>query len=463
MEKKNYEEMSKLILDLVGGKDNITYFTHCVTRLRFNVRDKSRVDVKAINDLSGVMGSQWSGEQLQIIVGQEVNDLYKTICSVSGLTVRASIDENLDTNLTKEKFTFKRIFALLAEIINESISPFIPVLIGAGMIKVILLLLSTFNLIDVAGTTYQILSIVGDAGFYFLPVFIGKGAAKKFGADEGLGMLMALMLVAPSFVALVDSGTQITFLGIPVYAGYYSYLVFPVILCVAVMAPIQKFFRRISPRLLRSIIEPTCTILVMVPLAFCVLGPLGSYVGTYIANFLIWLYESTGFLGIAILGALYPFLVITGMHNGTTPYWLESFNTLGKEALVSPVDCLNNLDQGVAALAVALKTKNANLKSTGFTAALTAIVGGISEPAMYGVNLKNKTPLICVCIGNFCGAMFCGLMDVACYSIYGTGGLFAVPCYMNPGTNNLLYYVIAMVIAAGVTFVSTFILYKDKD
>ena len=164
-------------------------------------------------------------------------------------------------------------------------------------IKVLCLLLSTFGILDPASSTYNMLSIVGDAGFYFLPVFIGKGAAKKFNTDEGLGMLMGLMLVAPSFIALVDEGASITLFGLPVYAGTYSYMVFPVILCVMIMAPVERFFKKISPSFLRVIMEPFATLLVMIPLAFCVLAPLGAILGTYITAFLMWLYETTGFIG----------------------------------------------------------------------------------------------------------------------------------------------------------------------
>lgn len=463
MAKKNYDDLSGKILELVGGKENVAVFTHCVTRLRFNVRDRSLVKTDEIGNLGGVIGTQWSGEQFQIIIGQAVDDVYKTICNISGLQEAEKINENLDDLGPKYEFSLKGVLSFIADTISQSITPFVAVLIGAGLIKVINLLLTSFGLLNPEGMTSQMLAIVGDAGFYFLPVFIGKGAAKRFGADEGLGMLMALMLVAPSFMAMVDAGASISFLGLPIYANYYCYSVFPVILTVGVMSVVQKFFRDHSPKVLRVVIEPTCTILVMIPLAFCVLAPLGTIIGNYIGSALVWLYEKTGFIGIAVLGVLYPFLVVAGMHNGTTPYWLDQFMTVGNEAFVSPVDCLNNLNQGIACFAVAAKTKNENLRSTAIPSGVAALVGGISEPALFGVNLKNRTPMIAVCIGNFFAAMFCGIMHVSCYEIYGTGGLFAIPCYFNPGTNNLLYYVIAALIGAVVTFAATFVLYKDKE
>ncbi len=459
---KNYEQLVNEIIDLVGGKDNISLFTHCVTRLRFNVKDKGIVDSEKIAALKGTAGTKWVGNQLQVIIGQHVDDVYQAICKKYGLTAESKIDENLDAPVKKEKLTIKSFFSTIADVISSSLIPFIPVLIGAGMIKVLCLLLTTFNIMDANSSTYTILSIVGDAGFYFLPVFVGKGAAKKFGADEGLGMLMGLMLVAPSFVSLVDSGAEITFLGIKVYSGSYSYMVFPVILSCAVMAPIEKFFKNHSPKMLRVIVEPFCTLLVMIPLAYIVLAPLGAILGTYITAFLMWLYNTTGFIGMAILGALYPFLVITGMHNATTPYWLESFEKFGYEPIVSPIDCLNNINQGVAAIATACKTKNAEIKSTGFTCGMTALVAGISEPSLFGNNLRYRIPLIGACIGNFVGAGFCGLFKVYCYNVYGTGGLFAVPCYIGPTSSNLILYLCGMLLGAVATFVFTYVFYKDE-
>ena len=225
MSKNKFQKLSENIVNYIGSKDNVTYFVHCVTRLRFNLKDKSLSKPEEIEKLPGVLGCKWQGDELQIIIGQDVDDAYRLICKEHGFVMEDAIDEDLDVSVKKEKkkLTMKGAFSAIADIISGSLIPFIPVLIGAGMIKVLCLLLSTFGILDPASSTYNMLSIVGDAGFYFLPVFIGKGAAKKFNTDEGLGMLMGLMLVAPSFIALVDEGASITLFGLPVYAGTYSY------------------------------------------------------------------------------------------------------------------------------------------------------------------------------------------------------------------------------------------------
>lgn len=463
MAKKEYAESAKKIIQLIGGKENVSHFTHCITRLRFNVIDKSDVNETELKKIPDVLGAQWSGEQYQIIIGQNVDDLYKAICDEGGFKVEKAVDENLDADLTKEKFSFKKIPSYLVDIVSSSIMPFIPVLIGAGMISVIRTLLSLIGVLSEESMTYQILSIVSDVAFYFIPVFVGKGAAKKFGANEGLGIFMGLLLVSPSIASMIEAGEQLSIFGLPIYAASYSYLVFPVILCVAAMAPIERFFARISPKMLRSTLEPTCTILVMIPLALCVLAPIGTIVGNYIGNVLVWLYETVGFVGVAVLGMLYPLLVVTGMHWGTVPYWFETFATKGFDPLVSIAECMHNITQGAAAFAVALKTKDVDLKSTALSCGTTAIIGGISEPSLFGVNLKLKKPLIACVIGNAVGCGIAGIMKVSCNAIYGSGGILAIPCFAKPGTANLLFWVIAIAAGAVTTFAITYITHVDEE
>lgn len=232
--KTKFENLADNILDLIGGKENISFFIHCVTRLRFNVKDKSRVKVDAIEQIDNVVGCNWSADQLQIIIGQSVGDAYKEICIKTGL---ASLDHD---SVIKEK---KKIgINTIIDYIADSITPIIPVLIGCGMLKIVILLLEIFNLIDVQSGTYQMLTFAGDAGMCFLPILIGKNAAKKLGANEGVGMLIGAMLLYPAFVNGIADGVNFDFLGISVYSTTYGNTVFPVILCVAVMAPIQKFF-----------------------------------------------------------------------------------------------------------------------------------------------------------------------------------------------------------------------------
>ena len=454
----NYEQISSNIVDLVGGKDNISYFTHCVTRLRFNLKDASKAKKEEIDKLQGVLGSQWQNGQLQVIIGQAVGDVYKKICEDNGLTMEKAVDENVD-DVPAQK-GIKGIIDKVFDGISGSLTPFIPALIGSGMIKVILIFADMLGA-DATSGTYQLLSFAGDAGFYFLPIIIGAFAAKKFGANQGLGMVVGGMLVYPSFAA----ATGLNFLGIPVYSNSYSSTIIPIILSCAVMAPIEKFFAKHSPEILRSVLEPLCTILVMIPLAYCVLGPIGSFLGQYLSAFVLWLYNTIGFIGVALFAAIMPFVIMTGMHGAFVPYLLQMLTdpTIGYEPIFFPALIISNINQGVAALAVALKTKSAELKSTSLSTAVTAIVAGVTEPAMYAVNFKYKTPLYGAMIGSAVGGLVAGIFKCAIQAFAGASSIIALPLFVSANNpNNLMFMIIATVIGMVVTFIATWILYKEE-
>ena len=456
--KERYEELANTVPGLIGGVENIIFFTHCVTRLRFNVKDKSLVKLDEIEKINGVVGCQWSGEQLQIIIGQAVGDAYKLICEKTGLASQNSIDENLDNNKVKKKFSLNAVF----DSISGCITPLIPVLIGAGFIKIIVLLCEQFGILAAGDPTHTVLTFVGDAGFYFLPVMVGATAAKKFGANLGLGMLMGAILIHPTLISSVAEGVSLNVYGIPVYAASYTSTIFPIILIVWVMAPIEKFFAKISPDSLRSITEPLFTLIVMIPLALCVLGPIGAFLGTYLSEAIIWLYNTTGFFGVAVLSAVFPWLVMTGMHSALTPYALNSFATVGYEPIVLTANIISNINQGAASLAVALKTKEKNLKSTAASCGITAVVGGVTEPAMFGINLKLKQPMYAAMIGSFAGAAVAGFGKAYAMVLTGSGGLFAIPAYISDNVSNVIWMVAGMAIGFIVTFVITLFLYKEE-
>ncbi|MEG0525931.1 PTS transporter subunit EIIC [Amedibacillus sp. YH-ame10] len=456
--KEKYEDLANSVVDLIGGKDNVMFFTHCVTRLRFNLKDQSVVKTEQIEGLEGVIGVQWQNGQLQIIIGQAVGDAYKLICEKSGLKEEVAVNEN---NEEKKEKGFKGILNGVLNAISGCLTPAIPVLIGCGMIKVLVLCIQTFGWLSDTNATMQILTMVGDAGFYFLPIIVGSNAAKKFGANQGLGMVIGAMLIYPTFVSGVAEGISFNFFGLPIYGASYTSTIFPVILCVWVMAPIERFFAKISPESLRSIIQPLCTILVMIPITFCLLAPAGAFLGNYVSEFVIWLYETIGFVGVAVLAAFMPFIVMTGMHSAFVPYLLQMFGSVGYEPIFFTSLVLSNINQGAASLAVALKSKNKSIKSTGVSCAITAIVGGVSEPAMYGINLKYKTPMWGAMIGSAIAGLFAGIMKVYIYAFAGSSALFAIPCFISENGMNVILICVSIVIGIVSTFIATYILYKE--
>ena len=404
------------------------------------------------------MGCQWVGDQYQIIIGQAVGDAYNLIAEKTGLAKQDAVQEDLG-DAPKKKFSINTVF----DAISGCITPLIPVLIGAGFIKIIVLLGEQFGLLAAGMPTHTVLTFVGDAGFYFLPVFIGATAAKKFGANMGLGMLIGAMLIHPNFIAAVTEGTALDVFGISIYPASYSSSVIPAILAVAVMAPVEKFFARISPDSIRSITEPLLTLLVMVPVTLCALAPLGSFLGTYLSMAIMWLYNTTGFFGVALFSAFCPWIVMTGMHSALMPYALEAFAT-GAEFIVITGMVISNIDQGAACLAVSLKSKVTKVKSTAASCAITAILGGVTESGMFGINLRFKTPMYGAMIGSFCGALVAGFGKAAAHAITGSAGLLGgIPVYLGGDISNVLWLIGGTVVGFVVTMVATFVLYKPEE
>ena len=448
---EKYEELSNQILDLIGGKDNLTHFTHCITRLRFNVKDKGLVNKEEIEKKEGVVGVQWSGEQLQIIIGTNVEKVFQLIQKKHDLGTLVVDDSK--TVIKEEK---KNPIIRLLETISACVIPVLPILIGIGMVKVVIMLLSMVGVLASDSSTYQILTIVSDAGLYFLPVFVGASAAKRFGATESLGMLVGAMLIAPAFVANVANGVEMSFMGIPIYPGSYSSQIFPVILSVFVFSKIEKVCKKYLPPLFSSFLTPAICLLLITPLAFCLLAPLGAMLSTYLSMAIVWLYDTLGFFGVAIYAVLSPIMVMTGMHTGTTPYIMQSFTTLGYEPLLTVGGIISNINRGAACFGIALKTKKADLKGTAISAGTTAIVGGITEPALFGVLIPNKTAFAGCLIGSFVGGLIAGLAKVSMFAFAGSMGIFGIPCF-----TNIPFLILAMVVSAVVSIISTYVLYKD--
>ena len=458
MAKKSYDQLASRIIELVGGKENISYFTHCITRLRFNVKDKSLVKVKEIEKMD-VVGCNWAGDQLQVIIGQDVADAYAEICQKNDLAGVLDSGANAKNAEQKKKFTIATLFDYIA----GCIIPALPILLGTGMLTVVMLVLQYAGLLSTEGPTYKLLKMVSDAGFYFMPIFIGRSAAKKFGANEALGMLIGAMLIHPTFVNGVAAGEAFSVFGLPVYATNYTSSILPVILAVAVMAPIEKFVAKHSPTILRTFMEPLVTLIVMIPLTFCLIAPAGAFLGQYVALAIEWLSVHCAFIAVAVMAVINPFIVMTGMHGSVISFGINQFMNYGFEGIVNPANFISTMAQGASALAVSFKTKDTDIKSTAFSSATTALIGGVTEPAMYAINLKYKTPMIGAMIGSGIAGLVAGLWRVTCY-VPGGQGIFMLPCYIGgEGMGNLIGCIVMVVVSVIASFAATYVLYKDPE
>ncbi len=454
MAKKNYDQMAAQIIEKVGGKNNISLCFHCMTRLRFNLKDMSLIDIEEIKKISGVMGTQFSGDQLQIIIGAQVDDVYRQVCAQAGIKEDAPIQENLDKK--KGNAAVRILDALTGAVV-----PVLPVFIACGLMKAVVAVCTQIGVMTADMPTCQVLTFVGDAGFYFLPILLGAFAAKKFGGNMALGMLIGAMMIHPSFLAAVSAKTSLSVFGLPIYGASYTGSVFPVVLAVFVMSQVEKFIAKKSPVALRNILEPFGTLLIMVPLTLCLIAPIGDFLGTYVGKAMFWLYDTVGFVGVAIFAAVLPLMVITGTHHGLSPYIMNSFQTLGYEPLYFTASSITNVDDGIACIAVGLKTKDPDLRAAAFSAATTALVCGVTEPALFGINLPHRTPLYGCMIGSFVGAGIAGFGRAVAYQ-FGGGGVFAFTSFLHSDFSNLTWFLAGQIIGAAVTFVATFILYRDK-
>jgi PTS system beta-glucosides-specific IIC component len=462
IEMSKYNELAKALPDAVGGRENVAYFQHCTTRLRFNVKDRSRVDLKKIEAMDKVVGTQWSNEELQVIIGPAVAEAYRTICKEMGMEEQGAVEEPSGQGLGGKKLTPLSLVTGIMDGISGSITPLIPMMIGGGMIKVIYMLANMAGVLPESSTTYQILYWLGDAFIYFFPVFLGATSAKKFGANQGVGMLLGALLIYPAFINAAAEGTALTIFGLPVYVTNYSTTVIPIILTVWVLGKVEKLVSAVCPDILKACLVPTFSLLIVAPVMLVLTAPFGYFVGTYITAAVIWIYETIGFLGVAALCALLPLMVMTGMHTMMTPYWTTAFASLGYDPFFLPAMILSNLNQATAAFAVGLKARNPKLKSTALSCAATAFIAGVTEPAMFGITLKYKKPLYAALVGNAAAGLTAGLLKAACYAFPGSGGLFAIVTFVGPGSN-LIRFLLALAAGVAVTFVMTMILGFEEE
>lgn len=454
--KKDYDELAKSIIKLIGGKENIARCMHCYTRLRFNLKDTGLVDLDEIKKLD-VISAMFSGEQLQIVIGNEVNEVYDSVCKLANLENENPIEEQLDS--VKEKLTFKTVINKIIDGIVGCMVPLLPILVGSGLIKAFIAIAENLG-VSAEAPTLVTLTFVADAAFYFMPVFIGGFAAKKFGANTALGMMLGASLIHPTFVSMVSAGNPGSIFGIPIYSASYSSTVVPAILSVWVMSYVEKFISKHSPKSLRTILEPVLTLLIMIPLTFCALAPLGAMLSSAFANILNWFYNTCGFVAVAVLSAIIPFVVMLGMHVGTVPIAINSIATIGADYLIMPAFFISNFTQGAACLAVGIKAKDQKLKAFAFSSAFSNMVPGISEPGMYGITLRYKTPMIGAMIGAAIAGAYFGLAHVGCYTFMAPN-LFQLAAYSNV-TSNLTNAIIGVIIGIVASFIATIILYKPE-
>lgn len=451
----DYNQLAKTILDLVGGKQNVSGLTHCATRLRFNLADESKAQTEQLKKTKGVMGVVASGGQYQVIIGSDVASVYKPIIGLCDLK---------DTKSQEPEEDKRNLGAKFIDTISGIFTPILPAITASGMLKAVLSLLVAFKIVDSTDQSYQIINFMADAAFYFLPILLASSAAKKFGCNQYLAMMLGGTLLHPTFVSMVtaakEAGETIKLGFLPIYGASYSSSVIPIILIIWFMSYVEPIADKISPKAVKFFTKPLITALVVGIVGLVILGPIGYIIANFIATAITTMETYCPWLVPTLIGGLFPLLVMTGTHYGIIPIGINNRMTLGYDTIVYPANLASNIAQGGATLAVAVKSKVSEIKQLASSAGITAVCG-ITEPALYGVNMRFKTPLYSAVIGGAVGGLFMGLFRVRNYT-GGSPGLMTLPSYIGGDSlRDLGFACVGAVIAFVASFVVSFILYRD--
>ena len=448
--RKNYKQIAQDVVAGVGGAENIKNLYHCQTRLRFALADESKADKEGLEKLDAVKKVILNGGVYQVVIGTDVAEVFDAIQPLLPTQAAAQAD----TAPAQKKNAFERVIDFVAGVFQ----PIIPALSGAGMLKALLALLVVFNLVDSASQTYAIFNFFADAVFYFLPILLAFTQAQKLKCNPILAAAVAGIMMHPNWGAMVAAGEPVRFFDlIPFHLVSYTGTVIPIILVVFVQAYVEKALNRLVPKSVNLVFVPMLTFLVMGTLALAVLGPIGSVVGNYLALVFNFLAVNASWAPAVLIGGLLPLMVMFGLHNGVAPLGVMQMAELGYDSIFGPGCVCSNIAQGVAALVVSIRTKNAKDRQVATSGGITALMG-ITEPVLYGVNLPKKYPLISAMIGGACGGLYAGLTHTHRFAT-GSSGLPAVLLYIGDDSMTCLYnIIIALVITAVVTAVVTYIL-----
>ena len=365
MSKVDYTSLASKIVSLIGGAKNISTVSHCVTRLRFVLVNRDLANESEIKSLNGVLGVVYGSGQFQVILGEHLFPVYDEIIKNFEVQAGEEVDENHTEDFSlgrNEEKNFKYYFMKSIQFMSASLTPFITVLYGAGMLRVVLSLVSYFYPSTASTSSYQLFNFVAQAPFYFMPILIAFGASKVLKSNPAFSITLAAALLYPNWNALVTTGEPVTMLGLPVKLITYSSTLLPAIFVAILAAYLEKLFYRIIPGLLRSVFAPLCIFLVAYPITILVLGPIGNIVGGWIVSLIIMIQSVTGGLAPGIIAAVHPILVLMGVNMLMVPPMTELFTSQGFDNVFRPGWILHNIAEGGSCFAVMIKTKNSELK-----------------------------------------------------------------------------------------------------
>lgn len=447
MSKKDYQALSTEILKYVGGKENISRAYHCMTRLRLEIKDQGLVNVDELNQLNGIAGSQWNGNQLQLIIGQEVDDLYTVFCRIAGIDTEKKIDENLDSE--KKKISIALIFQTIAAILL----PVVPALAGAGMIKGLSTILTNYLGVNAESTVITVMNMAGDCAFYFLPFLVAWSASKRFETNTALSISLAGVLLYPTMTAGNVSGANpLSLFGLPIPFPRYFGSTIPIILTIWVLSYVYKYTNRVIPKSLQIIFTPMIVLLIMTPLTLVAIGPLAMYISKLLIGLFNFLYGLSPVIAGVVIGGTRLFVVMTGMHLALSTICLGNIAEMGYDWLL-PMHTMGTMALFGACLAVWIKSRRSENKQIGASTAISSFIG-ITEPGIYGIFLKFKNAMIATVIGGAIGGGIVGLFGGRALA-YVNSSILSMPVFM---TANFWCVALGMAVSAVVSFTIVMIL-----
>ncbi len=468
-----YDGLARIIIQNVCGKSNVISLTHCVTRLRFKLKDESKANTEVLKNTDGIVTVIQSGGQYQVVIGNHVPDVYAVVNEIG----KFGSENEAPADGPKVKMSPG---AALIDIISGVFSPTLGVLAATGMIKGLLALFVYFGIISSDGGTYQLLYAVADGFFHYLPIFLGFTAAKKFNVNQFTGMalgaalvymddVLALATVEP--VSTIFAGSSFatnvytTFLGIPVMlpASGYASSVIPIILAVFIVSKVEGFWKKIIPDVVKVFLVPMLTLAICTPLTFLVVGPIASFLTSLIGIITAAAFDLSPLIAGVLIGAFWQVLVIFGLHWSVIPIAMANLGSLGYDYVLSPTFAVS-FAQTAVVFAVFLKTKDKKTKSLSIPAIISGIFG-VTEPAIYGITLPRKRPFLISCIAGAIGGGIIGAAGVKSY-IMGGMGVFGITNYINNETkdiSSMIWAIIGLTVAMVIAFIATMTTYKDES
>lgn len=443
---EKYKQLSQNIIENVGGSENIVSLTHCITRLRFVLKDESIANDDVLKNMDGVVTVMKAGGQYQVVIGNHVPDVYKTVLEEAGIS-----GESSDSDVQKQMNFKDKFFDLVSGIMMPSIA----ILSASGIIKGLNTLLAIFGLFSMESAYYVLFNAIGDAMFFFFPVFLGYNTAKKLKANPFLGLAIGAILCYPAI-----NGVDLNFSGYTVNATYTS-SVLPVILIVALAAPLERYLNKIIPDVVKTFIVPMIVMLICVPLGFLIIGPFANLIGLWLSMGLDVVIGFSPTLAGIIIGATWQILVIFGVHMIIIIPGMMNLLAGTPDSLMALLGSVS-FAQTAVVFAIWLKTKDKTLKQIAFPAWISGIFG-VTEPAIYGVTLPRIKMFVISCVGGAIGGGIVGFLNVRMYTMAGLG-LFSLPGLIEPEAGSLssLYgMLIAIVVSMVFSFVAAYVLYKD--